>query len=77
MKKVTYTDEQILTVKVILNRLTTTGIQNAKNIAVIAQTLDEGTQEEVEEKEGESSGNAKLLQKNAVEKSSVAEHRAK
>lgn len=53
MKKVTYTEEQIHTVMSLLDGLTTTGVHNAKRIAVIAQTLDDAIIEEVEEKEGE------------------------
>lgn len=50
MKKVVYAEEQIKQVMALLNGITVTGIQNAKQIAVIAQVLDLGT---VEEKEGE------------------------
>ncbi len=51
MKKVIYTEDQIQAVISLLNGITTTGIQNANQIAVIAQTLDAG--EVKEEKEGE------------------------
>lgn len=57
MKKViTYTEEQVLQVKYMLNAVTVTGIQNAKQVAAIAQVLDSGMPGEInepEKKEGE------------------------
>lgn len=57
MKKViTYTEEQILQIKYMLNAVTITGIQNAKQVAAIAQVLDLGVPGEIrepEQKEGE------------------------
>lgn len=57
MKKViTYTEEQVLQVRYMLNAVTVTGIQNAKQVAAIAQVLDSGMPGEInesEEKEGE------------------------
>ncbi|WP_367567203.1 hypothetical protein [Lacrimispora sp.] len=57
MKKViSFTEEQVLQMKYILNGVTTTGIQNAKQVAAIAQVLDSGIPGEIKEpekKEGE------------------------
>ena len=57
MKKViTYTEEQVLQIKYMLNAVTVIGIQNAKQVAAIAQVLDSGTPGEInepEKKEGE------------------------
>lgn len=57
MKKViTYTEEQVIQMKYMLNAVTTTGIQNAKQIAAVAQLLESGTPGEIkepEQKEGE------------------------
>lgn len=57
MKKViTYTEEQVLQVRYMLNAVTVTGIQNAKQVAAIAQVLDSGMPGEInepEKKEGE------------------------
>jgi len=61
MKKIiTYTEEQVLQMKYMLNAVTVTGIQNAKQVAAIAQVLESGTLGEIKEleqpkrKEGES-----------------------
>lgn len=52
MKKViTYTEEQVLQIKYMLNAVTVTGIQNAKQVAAIAQVLDSGMPGEVKESE--------------------------
>ena len=57
MKKViTYTEEQVTQVKYMLNAVTITGIQNAKQVAAIARVLDSGMPGEInepEKKEGE------------------------
>lgn len=50
MKKViTYTEEQIAQMGILLNEVTSTGVQSAKSIAVIAQILDSGTPGEIKE----------------------------
>ena len=64
MKKllITYTEEQLAQITALLDGITITRIQNAKHIAVIAQTLDSGIPAEVmEEKEGEENDNAAVL----------------
>lgn len=44
MKKIiTYTEEQVLQMKYMLNGITVIGIQNAKQVAAIAQVLESGT----------------------------------
>lgn len=50
-KLITYTEEQVTQIKWLLNGVTTIGIQNAKQIAVIAQILDSGTPAEIKESE--------------------------
>lgn len=50
MRKITYTEGQVLQLKALLNGLTITGVQNAKQLAVISQVLESG---KVEVKEGE------------------------
>lgn len=53
MKKIiTYSEEQVYQLKALLNGVTTTGIQNAKQIVMIAQVLDAGMLAEAKE-EGE------------------------
>lgn len=57
MKKlITYTEEQVTQITGLLNGVTTTGIQNAKQIAVIAQIIESGVpagiKEEPKKKEG-------------------------
>ena len=50
MKKViTYTEEQVAQIGTLLNVIVSTGVQSAKSIAVIAQILDSGKQEEIKE----------------------------
>ena len=50
MKKViTYTEEQIQQIVILLNDVTVTGIQNSRKIATIAQILDSGTPGEIKE----------------------------
>lgn len=50
MKKViTYTEEQVLQIQYMLNAVTVTGIQNAKQVAAIAQMLESGTPGEIKE----------------------------
>lgn len=50
MKKViTYTEEQIAQMGILLNDITSMGVKSAKNIAVIAQILDSGTPGEIRE----------------------------
>lgn len=52
MKRIiTYTEEQVLQIKYLLNAVTTTGIQNAKQVAAIAQVLESGMPGEVKEPE--------------------------
>lgn len=57
MKKViTFTEDQVLQIKYMLNAVTVTGIQNAKQVAAISQVLESGTPGEIkepEQKEGE------------------------
>jgi hypothetical protein len=57
MKKIiTYTEEQVTQITMLLNAVSVTGIQNARQIAVIAQVLDLGIPGEINEpgkKEGE------------------------
>lgn len=54
MKKViTYTEEQVLQIQYMLNAVTITGIQNAKQIAAIAQMLELGTPGEIKELEAD------------------------
>ena len=50
MKKViTYTEEQVTQLKMLLNAVTVSGIQNARQITVIAQVLDSGIPGEINE----------------------------
>lgn len=52
MKKViTYTEDQIAQIGALLNGITSTGVQSAKSIAVIAQILDSGTLGEIKDPE--------------------------
>ena len=51
MKQVVYTEEQISQITGILNGLTISGIQNARQITVIAQILESGKIQETEEEE--------------------------
>ena len=54
MKKViTYTEEQVMQIQYMLNAVTVTGIQNAKQIAAIAQMLDMGAPGEIKELEAD------------------------
>ena len=57
MKKViTFTEEQVMQIQYMLNAITITGIQNANQVAAIAQVLDSGMPREInepEKKEGE------------------------
>lgn len=57
MKKViTYPAELVVQIETLLNGIVSTGVQSAKNIAVIAQILDSGMLGEInepEKKEGE------------------------
>lgn len=55
-KVITFTEEQVLQMKYMLNGITVIGIQNAKQVAAIAQVLESGALGEIEEsekKEGE------------------------
>lgn len=55
-KVITFTEEQVLQMKYMLNGINVIGIQNAKQVAAIAQVLESGTPGEVKEperKEGE------------------------
>ena len=55
MKKlITYTEEQVTQITGYLNGVTTTGIQNAKQIAMVAQIIESGVPAGIKEsKEGE------------------------
>lgn len=55
VKKIIYTETQVKQIRGLLNGLTIMGIQNAKQVAVISQILDEGLLGEVseEKKEGD------------------------
>lgn len=57
MKKViTFTEEQVMQIQYMLNAITITGIQNANQVAAIAQVLESGMPGEInepEKKEGE------------------------
>lgn len=46
-KVITFTEEQVLQIKYMLNGITVIGIQNAKQVAAIAQVLESGTLGEV------------------------------
>ncbi|WP_024295026.1 hypothetical protein [Lacrimispora indolis] len=50
-KVITFTEEQVLQIQYMLNAVTVTGIQNAKQIAAIAQMLELGTPGEIKEPE--------------------------
>ena len=56
-KLITYTEEQVAQITGFLNGVTTTGIQNAKQIAMVAQIIESGVpagiKEEPKKKEGE------------------------
>lgn len=51
-KLITFTQEQVQQIKGLLNGVTTTGVQNARQVAMIAQILDSGVPAETK-KEGE------------------------
>lgn len=54
MKKViTYTEEQVMQIQYMLNAVTVTGIQNAKQVAAIAQMLELGIPGEIKEPEAD------------------------
>lgn len=48
-KKMVYTEEQANTMKVLLDGISTTGVQNAKKIACIAQILESGKPAEIKD----------------------------
>lgn len=48
-KVITFTEEQVLQMKYMLNGITVIGIQNAKQVAAIAQVLESGTPGEIKE----------------------------
>lgn len=48
-KVITFTEEQVLQIKYMLNALTINGIQNAKQVAAIAQVLESGMPGEISE----------------------------
>jgi hypothetical protein len=55
-KVITFTEEQVMQIQYMLNAITITGIQNANQVAAIAQVLDSGMPGEInepEKKEGE------------------------
>jgi hypothetical protein len=50
MKKlITYTEEQVMQMKYMLNVVTVTGIQNVNQIAAVAHVLDSGVPAEIKE----------------------------
>ncbi len=52
MKKViTYTEEQVMQIQYMLNAVIVAGIQNAKQVAAIAQVLESGVPGEIREPE--------------------------
>lgn len=52
MKKIiAYTEEQVMQIQYMLNAVTITGIQNAKQVAAIAQVLELGMPGEIKEPE--------------------------
>ena len=55
MKKIMYTEEQIRSIKGLLNSITISGLHNARQLAVVAQILDSGipSEEEPDNKKGE------------------------
>jgi len=50
-KVITYTEEQVMQIQYMLNAVTVTGIQNAKQVAAIAQMLELGAPGEVKDSE--------------------------
>lgn len=56
MKKIVFTEEQIICLKGLLGGITTTGIQNAKQITFMAQILDSGIQGEIKEEPPQKEG---------------------
>lgn len=55
-KVISFTEDQVMQMKYMLNGITVIGIQNAKQIAAVAQVLDSGMPGEIkdpERKEGE------------------------
>ena len=50
-KVITFTEEQVMQIQYMLNAVTVTGIQNAKQVAAIAQMLELGTPGEIKEPE--------------------------
>lgn len=65
MKKViTYTEEQVLQIKYMLNAVTVTGIQNAKQVAAIAQMLESGTRGEIKEPENKENSSEEFVSRN-------------
>lgn len=52
-KVITYTEEQVLQIQYMLNAITVIGIQNAKQVAAIAQMLELGTPGEIKEPESD------------------------
>lgn len=51
-KVITYTEDQVIQIQYMLNAVTVTGIQNAKQVAAIAQVLEAGAPGEIKEGEG-------------------------
>jgi len=52
-KVITFTEEQVMQIQYMLNAVTVTGIQNARQVAAIAQMLELGTQGEIKEPEAD------------------------
>lgn len=50
-KLITYTEEQVMQMKYMLNAVTITGVHNAKQVAAIAQVLESGMPGEINEPE--------------------------
>jgi len=56
MKKlITYSEEQILLLKMMLNAVSTTGIQNARQIVAMEQVLNSGVPAEIKKETDKSS----------------------
>jgi len=52
-KVITFTEEQVMQIQYMLNAVTVTGINNAKQVAAIAQMLELGTPGEIMEQEAD------------------------
>lgn len=84
MKKlITYSEQDVTNLCGLLNGIVVSGIQNCKNIAVIAQILDSGMPvefketEQLDKKEGEESGISTVLPDNRLAGAAFTENRIK